>query len=1075
MITFLLGPYGHGKSTYIIEKIRQDTVGKHPSMLIVPEQQTVISERELATTLPPSAQLYTEATNLSRLANSVFRKHGGLKYSYITKSEKNLIMYRAICKVRSSLTQYKIPIGREKSCIGLFLQAIGELKSYSVSIQELELASERLDDPILKARLSDMIIIWSAYEKLLRNSYDDPYDDLLMLEKKLAEHDYFKGYNVYFDSFYGFTKSQLNVVYRIIESAENVTIALDCPFDADEHSIQYKRIVATKKVLMDRCRRLKRDYEIVPFTTDYKHRSEDLRFLCRSIWNFDAEPKDSCEDITLALANDEFEECEFVASKIKELVLKGERYSDIAVISRSISSYQGIVDYCFDKYDIPYYISSPSKLMTKPVIKMVHSALNALSGMKGEDIIRYAKCGYCDFSEEELNDFERYIYRWGIYGKKFKDIDYWSANPDGYIKGLTQAQSDTLTRVLRVRDSILEKLSILEAPFSKDGNVRECAIAVYKFLEAHGIKDKLRREIAQETSEEAQELSQVWGALMSALNAIVQVCGDEVCDIESFITLLSYTMIDVKIGSIPTGEDNITIADASLVRAKNIKHVFILGVNEGSFPAVIDDSSFFTDSDKIALETVEINLSSTTEEHGDDELLFFKNSLAVSSCSATVTALKTGISGGKKEASIAFSRIAELFPSLKIIDVSSLPLESKIYTRQMAKELYGTSCGPLREAIKSSCNLKDTSRGFVNDSHSISQDDAKQVFGEKLYLSKSRLESFVKCRFNFYCSYVLKLKESEKIKFSSNDIGTLVHAIFEHFLKLDRAQRRDYTDEEIFEIVTRLTDEYTSLVCGARALSRKMRHFFHRLKATVCVFVKSMLEEIRVSKFAPEYFELPINGDGRSAPLPYEFDIGNGASIIMTGIADRVDVYRHNGVTYVKVFDYKTGSYDFSLSNVKNGLDMQMLIYLLAICGMSQSEFKDKLMQLTDTIVPAGLVYLSFNIKHTMADKEIDLASATAEEKEAIAVQDKVTRCGLELDSSELMPDDDRFKLKKKGSYIEQDEFDTIFELVQDTIKTIGLGILSGDASACPMEKEGPCDYCKNSSICRNKRSSRYE
>ena len=51
MISFLFGDQGHGKSTYILEKIKNDAENKVRSYLIVPEQQTVISEREIATAL----------------------------------------------------------------------------------------------------------------------------------------------------------------------------------------------------------------------------------------------------------------------------------------------------------------------------------------------------------------------------------------------------------------------------------------------------------------------------------------------------------------------------------------------------------------------------------------------------------------------------------------------------------------------------------------------------------------------------------------------------------------------------------------------------------------------------------------------------------------------------------------------------------------------------------------------------------------------------------------------------------------------------------------------------------------
>ena len=68
MISFIFGDEGCGKSTLILDKIKNDVENKVRSFLIVPEQQTVISEREIAAFLPPRAQLYCEATNFTRLA-----------------------------------------------------------------------------------------------------------------------------------------------------------------------------------------------------------------------------------------------------------------------------------------------------------------------------------------------------------------------------------------------------------------------------------------------------------------------------------------------------------------------------------------------------------------------------------------------------------------------------------------------------------------------------------------------------------------------------------------------------------------------------------------------------------------------------------------------------------------------------------------------------------------------------------------------------------------------------------------------------------------------------------------------
>jgi len=1094
MITLYLGAYGHGKSTEIIENIKKDFENKTRSFLIVPEQQTLVSERQLTIALPPSAQLYTEATNLTRLANSVFRKTGGLKYNYVTKSAQSLIMYRTICEVRGLLKHYnKIPVGREKSYIGMFLQAIGELKSYSVTVPLLSKALTELEQSasaeteLLRAKVQDILTVWSCYDKLLLEKYDDPYDNLLLLEKKLGECGFFKGCNVYIDSFYGFTKSQLDVISRIIGTADNVTFALDCPVDADENTLQYQKIVSTKNKILRLCQKQNKDFEILSFDTDYKHKSEELKYVCDKLWNFSAPSIAPTGDITLATADDEFAECEYVCTRIKELASKGEKYGDIAIIARNSSTYQGILDFCLDKYEIPYYFSIPSKLSSKPVIKMVVSALSALGGMRSEDIITYAKCGYLDISDYDLHAFESYIYKWNIYGKKFKNDDFWYANPDGFVKNPTISQMEELDKIQEVRKIILSMLSILEKPFSLGLSIKDCAVAVFEFLEAHRVRKKLLDEIKNAESDEAQELSQVWGALIDALDSIVEICGDYKADPNTFLTLLNYAMMDTKIGTIPTGEDNVIIADASLVRAKNIRHVFILGANEGVFPAIVNDDSFFSDSDKVALETVNINLtpssftdsndaflSAKTKERRDDELLFFKNSIAVASHTATITALKKDISGSLKQESVGFNRVQKLLSNVKPVDFSSAETIDKIYTKDMAKELFGSTVGELKIAIGELCDIDIDIVNFKNENDTISENDAKEIFGNTLYLSKSRLESFARCHFDYYCSYILKLRDSERVTFAHNDIGDLVHAIFEHFLILNRDKKQAYTTQEIWDIVTRLTDEYTAKVCGNHAFSNKMKHFFGRLKSTVCVFVSALLEEINAGNFENEYLELTINGDGKDAPLPTEFQIGESCSIVMTGFADRIDVYRADGKAYVKIIDYKTGTHTFDARKLEKGLDMQMLIYLLALCEMKECDFKKALMKQAEEISPAGIVYLTYKINKTDEKYEVDLNSNEAIENEIKATKGKIMRSGMEVDNPVLKSADSTFNLKD-GSLSPFEDFSEVFELVKANIKRIGLDLLSGDASAKPLEGETPCDYCKNGAVCRRRvKSARF-
>ena len=67
MIKFLFGNNGSGKTSEILEMLRNDAENGTPSILIVPEQEAVLAERMTLEKLPPSAQLSLEVLNFSRL------------------------------------------------------------------------------------------------------------------------------------------------------------------------------------------------------------------------------------------------------------------------------------------------------------------------------------------------------------------------------------------------------------------------------------------------------------------------------------------------------------------------------------------------------------------------------------------------------------------------------------------------------------------------------------------------------------------------------------------------------------------------------------------------------------------------------------------------------------------------------------------------------------------------------------------------------------------------------------------------------------------------------------------------
>ncbi len=1106
MINFLFGNEGCGKSTEILNRIKKDAQSKKKALLIVPEQQTVISERELASYLAPSAQLYCEATNFTRLANSVFRRFGGLKYNYISASGKNLAMYQSICECRCLLSEYKIEVGHEKSCVKLFLGAIGELKAYSISVEKLNDAIEYIENEIksgeeknlrFRNKLKDISLIWSNYEKIVNEKYCDNLDDILSLCDKLRENkDYFKDTNVYIDSFYSFTKSQLDVIKEIFKQCENVTVAFDCPINTPSGAMQYAKITDARDRLYSICKHdLRLKYNDEAFDTDYKHKNVSIKNVCDSVWDFSVDAATDTSGINLVKAGDEFEECEYVAAKIKELILSGERYSSIAVLMRNADTYKGIIDFSFDKFGIPYFYSVTTDITSMPIIKMVFSALSSIAYYRYEDIISYIKCGYTDIKENELNDFESYMFRWNIYGKKFKDTDYWASNPDGYVSEPTIIQLETLSRVNDVRDRVYSKLKILEDCFIKCPTVRDASKALFKFLNAHNVKELLEKEIDKcESRRDAYELSQVWNVFVSALDELVNICGDAHVTVDDYASLLRYALGENGIGTIPSGEDNVLIGDAPTVRAKNIKHVFILGVNEGAFPKEISDEGFFTDTDKITLESlgitltsnagVNFELSSKTDMRSDDELLAFRNAMSLASHSVTVSSLKSNIKGTAMLPSIAFLRLSTLIGKDKIIDTSSLKAIDRIYTDTNAYEWLCSYDKEVASAIKEHFNLeKATQGGFSNEILSVDAETAKDVFGDHIALSKSSMETFASCKLKYYCDYVLRLKPSKRISFASSDVGTLNHLIIEKFFNMKRDGEIDVmsiTSKDVEKIVDDIINSYSLLICSSVNASKKLRYLFNKLKKNLVVYLMELVEELKQSRFNEHYMELSLSGDGVSAPSSLKFNIGENTTASLIGTADRVDLFRDDKTTYVKVIDYKSGSEEISLDLIDKGYGAQLFIYLFTLCKMDDCEFKRIFMGDTSEIKPAGIMYFPMNISKNSVKFDVDLEDASLESFERDITVDRIERSGYFLDNHNVIEAQDkcgggRFipsKDEHSDWYKTLQDFEDIYKSLEASISKIGNEILSGNAYAEPdKSKKDPCEYCEHYLVCRRRKN----
>lgn len=130
------------------------------------------------------------------------------------------------------------------------------------------------------------------------------------------------------------------------------------------------------------------------------------------------------------------------------------------------------------------------------------------------------------------------------------------------------------------------------------------------------------------------------------------------------------------------------------------------------------------------------------------------------------------------------------------------------------------------------------------------------------------------------------------------------------------------TDEELGRFTDHWTQRYIhDELNDFQEKSARFIYLFRRLCRQVRQVVTDMAHELRAGDFVPLDFELNFADPEQIAPIT----LSDGeVTLNMSGVADRVDGWLHDGKLYLRVVDYKTGRKAFSLSDVWYGMGLQM-------------------------------------------------------------------------------------------------------------------------------------------------------
>ena len=599
MLRFILGRSGSGKTAAIHNRIRELVQsGEEQVLLLVPDQSSFETEKAFLEGLGARLCKRVEVFGFDGMCRYVFAQTRCVPTNVIDNGTRAVLMSIALDQLSEKLTL--LPSRRNGAVADMLLGTLAECRKNGISNDRLRDAAAHINDETLQTKLRETALVLDTFDALLAQSYVDPLDHLERLKNILLENqNLFKNRVLFIDSFSGFTKVQLEVLRILLSRCREVNIALTLDPQARQYDEVFQISHATRDALTEMA---KQDFaEIkapVKLTAPMRFASDDLAALEENVFRRHAEPREEApKDIVLYRAADLYDECEFVARRIKRLVMEESlRYRDISVICRDSQPYRGILNVMLEKYDIPYFMDSRQDVTVKPAVRLINAVFRLVTdGFAREDFLSLLKTGLTQISEKEISAFENYIYIWNLSGKRL--CEPFTLNPRGYAEEFSDADKQALAAVEAVRRQIAAPLlAFRENAKQKTG--REISLLLWELLEALRVPDALSE--MYDTLEKTEkgmgaEQLRVWSLLMEALDKTVAAVGDMPLSLARYYELLTIQISNIEFSRIPQTLDSVTVTTAQRVRDTGQQAAFLIGCCDGEFPAVPHAGGLFSD------------------------------------------------------------------------------------------------------------------------------------------------------------------------------------------------------------------------------------------------------------------------------------------------------------------------------------------------------------------------------------------------------------------------------------------------------------------------------------------------
>jgi len=777
--------------------------------------------------------------------------------------------------------------------------------------------------------------------------------------------------------------------------------------------------------------------------------------------------------IEILSAADRYAAVYAAAHKILTWVNAGHRFRDIAIVCGNRGHYEKTLTTAFERLGIPLFMDSEIDILSHPLTELIRAALSILvHNWNYEAVFRFLKTGLTCLGMDTIDVLENYVLAHGIGGyrwqypfggadahpsneaheantceqspKEMQEIDKTAPPPNDAAGHIPPAEAGRL--------HLLAALSAFGSTRPKD-TVKNFSHKVFQMLYDLQVPKTLEswydRHMSAGDPATARIHKQVWPKICEVFDKLVEILGDEKVSLETFASILDAGLSQVGLGRIPPTVDQVVLGDMGRSRYPEIKAMLVLGANEGAFPPIAASPGLFSEDERRHLQNTDIELAPDNLTRINDQ--YYALYCALSQPSRQLTFIYA--EGEPSGAVLRPSHVLRRVQALMGLEAAKAP--------QLREYEPIPSVAPEAPVLAT----------------------ANDIYGPTVITAASRLEAFARCPYAYFLNYLLQARPRQRYQVLPADLGNLYHDVLARFTNGIAAGEiaagsldRDTINALAGQLITELTPEAAAFRASARN-----RHILSKAESICATSIWALTEHLKRGDFMSIGAEVGFGPADSQAGLAQPglnisgaLMLENGRNLILTGRIDRVDTLAGDaGEQYVRIIDYKSGRARFDISEVEQGIQLQLMLYMNALTKNPESN-----------LCPAGAFY--FPIDDPIIDADSDLPPAALDEAllkrfrlSGVALTGDNILGGMDkrlapgIDSAVIpvkLNKDGRLAKTSKPTVLEPGDFALLAQAAEDKVKELGRRMTSGDIEAKPIKKgtQSPCQYCDYGAICKN-------